>query len=653
MAMGQGGRDRTKSNLDNIRTPDKPASSGKLRRAPATLGSLTVTSTPSSASSTASASRSRKRNSSAQSVQNQPTLTQIDFVTVPRDSDDEFDYVDESAGNPREVIEIEDDEKDKLEDDDDADADYQPLSTLRKKRPHGVQFDDRPSKQKKASKGDNETSKKAGRRKSGDRKGKGSQKVDKTLTQMNYIQRVVIDPDEDTKLEYAYITPRKKGSERETAKPSEAEDVQQESAATPELSSEHKRRKLSSFADDNQSPGMEDGQGKKRIRSLTTPQKSIRREIPSSQSPDSPGVAFITSSQFRGATHSPRKRSFHTYDKPTIKEESPDLHLSQSAHKLPERTASNDHKLSLQDAKSPHLLPAERKPENTSETPLKAKGSPKPATEGVSETPQLKQRNGPTQRTVVYETDAESDYDDFEDDLPDVPSSPQDNGVLHSDDRIFDEDAPDSQNPESQELPPFPSEQEVNSGPLPSDSHILSDASICYRRHHQATQFPLEPVPTINTQKMAELFPDESNDLQTLTSLSQPSSPLKTHLPHPPLEHPLLEDQTHEDNAESQAQGIDRTPTEVVPESSPVARQGDSASLHRRALAGRDVVQVESSQPVDRIKRHMTAGEDSVPRGILTRSQILTSSVMESIPIPAFWMGSQDSVGEPYILPDT
>jgi hypothetical protein len=30
----------------------------------------------------------------------------------------------------------------------------------------------------------------------------------------------------------------------------------------------------------------------------------------------------------------------------------------------------------------------------------------------------------------------------------------------------------------------------------------------------------------------------------------------------------------------------------------------------------------------------------------------LTSSVMESIAVPNFWMGSQDSVGEPYSLPD-
>ncbi|KAI9376584.1 hypothetical protein BJX61DRAFT_254332 [Aspergillus egyptiacus] len=645
--MGQRGRDRrTKTNTDHFHTPEKPGSSTKLKRAPATLGSLAVTPAPSSASSTALASRSWKRNST-RSVADQPTLTQIDFVTVSQshDTDNDIDYVGESTGNPREVIEIEDDGEDEVRNDDEDDADYRPSSTSRSKTAR-VALEHCPSK-KKASDLNDGVSKK-GRRRGGDTKGKVPQKDDKTLTQMNYVQRVLIEPDEDVKLEYAYITPNKKASKRQKLKDDDAGAVQQQLTYTPEPSNEHKRRRLSHALDSKELQKPESNGDNSAVRAPITPRKPLKAEIPSSQSPESPGVAFITSSQFRSATRSPQKPAFEAISEPPVKRESSNLNQPHGAHRTTGMTPAPDHEPSHNDLQSP---PSSRTQERSTNATPKPNDCLKHVDEAVMETPTSRQRHGtaPTQRTVIYETDAESVYSDFQDDKPDVPSSPHGKGNANSDDYVEEEGAPEPQTVESQELPPLPpSEQEVESVPLPSQSNLLSDASICYQRIHQATQFPLEPVPTLNTQKMAELFPEESSGLHTLTPLSQPSSPVKTAKAMPGSQPQLVDQDQYE------SQEADRVAAEVIPESSPVARHTESASSNRPGSPARDVVvQVESSQPVDRIYKNRTAAAGSGPRGFLSRSQILTSSVMESVPIPAFWMSSQDTVGEPYSLPDT
>ncbi|KAL4869067.1 hypothetical protein BDV12DRAFT_168546 [Aspergillus spectabilis] len=648
--MGKGDRDLpAKTNSDRFRTPDKPASASKLKRAPARLGLLPDTPGPTSTStSTASTSRSSKRNST-RSVQGQPTLTQIDFVTISQqaESDDYFDYVGDSEKDAREVIEIEDDKEKEL--DNGEDADYKPSSTPRSKRARSVRFDAEPPKpQKIPSSGEGKPGK--ARRKSGEKKGKGVQKDDKTLTQMNYVRRIVIEPGDDVKLEYAYITPKKKDSERQTANTGIVGDVQQPSTYTPEPPNELKRRKLSPALETKEFDHTEGSIEAEASRSPSTPQKSVRTEIPSSQSPESPGVASITSSQFRGATRSPQRRVSKALNEPYIEAKAPGSpEHNDTFHRSPVRMACIDdkpsHNLSSPRLSSDQRRTAENVPPNVEETL-------KHADEALADSLTSKKRPRPSQRTVVYETDAESDDDDFQDDLPDVPSSPREKNTADSNDEMHIDDIPDFPNTESQELPPLPiPEQDDDSGPLLADSNLLSDASICYQRVHPATQYPLEPVPTINTQKMAELFPEESNGLHTLSSLSQLSSPMKS--PRAPRLR-MVSQTRNPDQTQSESQGMDKPSTEVVPESSPVARHADGASLNRRAPSGRDVVvQVESSQPVDRIEGHKKEGQNSGPRGVLSRSQILTSSVMESIPIPAFWMSSQDSVGEPYSLPDT
>ncbi|KAL2870784.1 uncharacterized protein BJX67DRAFT_247507 [Aspergillus lucknowensis] len=647
MGQGVGGR-TTNPRPDQSRTPDKPVSSSKLKRAPARLGSLpdTPAKTPASAPSTASTAKSWKR-SSTRGVQDQPTLTQIDFVTVSQnpDSDDEPDYIGKSDGNSREVIEIKDDDEDDLEEGDD-DPDYKPSFPSKSTRARSARSDSGPFKTR-ISSNKNDGDSNRGSRKGGEKKYKEIQKDDKTLTQMNYVRRILIGSDDEATMEYAYITPKRKDSGRQIVKSDETVDEQQDQNYNPGPSSYHKKRKLNSrFGTKESSQTAHHGEARASC-SPATPRKGKRTEIPSSQSPESPGIAFITASQFRDTTLSSRTRGFRTLNDPSIKGESPDLDDPNDVHELWEQMASADPKPSFYDSKSspkPSLAPEK----SIESTPLE-----RSTLHGASaqiEPSRSEHRPSSTRRTVIYETDAETNYSDLEDDLPNVPGSSPHKGNEVPNDRVDLEAVPNSQDIESQELPlpPLP-DQDVEFGPLTSQSNLLSDASVCYRRLHPVTQFPLDPVPNINTQKMAELFPEESNGLYTLTSPSQLSTPPGTRLtPHSKAK-TEPEDENH---SQPDSQGVDKTSAEVVPESSPV-EQHESSSRHGPATQD-VVVQVESSQPVDRMHRQGPGGRDSgPPRGILSRSQILTSSVMESVQIPTFWMNSQDSVGEPYSLPDT
>ncbi|KAL5048278.1 hypothetical protein BDW71DRAFT_178282 [Aspergillus fruticulosus] len=464
---------------------------------------------------------------------------------------------------------------------------------------------------------------------------------------MKYVQLIDLESgDGDPKLEYAYLTTKKRDPELRTASTGKHDDFKQQPTYISDRSSEHKKRKLSPSSEQKELYQTEVKPVEKVEFFPSTPRKPLRTEIPSSQSPESPGVAFITSSQFRSTTGSPEKRPPRYSREASMKTEASFSHEKGGASEtaktpLIDKTPSAHNK--KPDNKRPQLSSPARRA--SAEKMPEANGVNKSANDAPAMS-NPKQR--PTQRTVVYETDAESDYDEFDDGMQDAPSSPKDTGTAVYNTHV--ENEPNSPIIESQELPPPPvAGPETESGPFPSELTLLSDASICYQRVHTNTQFPLEPVPTINTQKMAELFPEESNGLHTITPTPS-SSPMKA---RPAPNAPMMSETQGTNQEQPDSQDGNRTQTEIVPESSPVARHEDSAPLNRHGPSAKDVVvQVESSQPVDRAYRQRTAGQDSAPRVMLSRSQILTSSVMESIPIPGFWMSSQDSVGEPYSEPD-
>lgn len=641
MRRGDTSGTNAQTNQEQFQTPDKLPPGDSLR------GSLTTKKRIGTPASSSSTSRSWKRSSFA-GARDQPTLTQIDFVTQvsqhQSDDDDDLDYIAEAPKHGtrkrKEVIGIADESGN--------DADYRPPSNSRVPRARGVRFDQDTnsvgSKQSKAvSRGDGPS--KRGLRKSGDgvkgnKKGKDKQQKDKTLTQMDYVRRYLkIEPDEDVKLEYTYTTPQKHERNSHDLQPPNAGDTAPNPVDTYATSSESKRRKLN---DESRSSGEAESAGHPKpaepFAGPVTPRKPRRSEIPSSQSPESPGLAIITSSQFRSATRSPLKRESPTPTIKRIKEESPGYEQVEGALKSPEETLSHD---STPPSMIPHPPPTvkltskESLETNASSTQsYSTKGTTVPK-EGIDTHQELDENPKTTQRTVVYETDAETDTGDFQDNDFNIPGSPPER---RSDNHFHTyEDDNELPNEDSQELPPIPpSGLDVESGPLQSETNLPSDASVYYRRPQQATQFPLEPIPVLNTQKMAELFPDYQQESATVSE--PPSTPQR-----------LLYTQTQ---TQSQTQDQDKASTEIVPESSPIVRCESGVNpkdaIRRGHIARESVVQVESSQPADRFQRKADTDRSSQPRGILSRSDLLTSSVMESIPLPAFMLGSQDSIGEPY-----
>ncbi|KAJ5129630.1 uncharacterized protein N7515_005669 [Penicillium bovifimosum] len=670
MKEPQRSRDPPETSRKQFRTPRRPSPRG-----PTTALKNTTAARNRSPESSSTSASTRKR-ISLPPVQS--TLTQIDFVTQPSPlDDDELSYIGyhdtrnntEGAGK-----------RSRRDDDQDRDLDYRPVPPARSARISMFGANERARdtserQQKRRSLGiasrdaartpgprRNETPRPSARAKGG-RKAleKSTGKRDKTLTQMDFVRRYIPLDDDDDDVNMGYIQPTPQNNDRN--KKTEQEDTPKPKASqTAKRTTPAKRKRraweeeldlstgepISQPAEAQDSNAGSPNRGAGTSTAPVTPQKSRMREIPSSQTPESPGLAVITSSQFRSATRSPSKqRPRNPTNNPTqpIKEEPSDARQvaeesqDPGGEYLPPTTKFGSR--SIHNRSSPPVPTTidEQFPSSAPPTQSSSQGIP---SEGDTTA-----RNGLTKRnrTVVYETDAESDYGDFDDSLstlsltPSQTRTPRPSGPQAS--AQVTQNIPDSPKDGSQELPRANVRSSPDLDDVPTSEGPMSDASICYRRMHAATQFPHEPIPVLNTQKMSELFPQEGS---IQYSKPEPSGPVQKQVPGP-----FLQTQTQsqtQSQTQMQSQEGDKESTDMVPESSPIrgreSTQGES-SFQRPPVPGSEV-QVESSQAVDR--------DPSWQGLILSRSQLLTSSVMESIPLPNFLMGSQESVGSPYSLPE-
>lgn len=623
---------------DHFRTPRRPSSQSSFNT------SKSTTSKRAASPGLSTSGRSKKRASLPSSYRAQSTLTQIDFVTqTPHPDDDELNYIDnigktEDGRKAEQPVQIEHDLSD--------DPKYRPLlrgrpaiSTLRMN-------DDHPKRRRKSAATPraplrkSQTPRQSGGRGKPKSTDKPPAKRDKTLTQMDFVRRyITIDDDDDNDVNLGYIQPAPQEDSKENGQHLDVTKPNNVKPAPALFSSKRNRMALEAEVDlstgvpisqseETQSPHKQlNPPDPSKSEIPITPRKPRRLEIPSSQSPESPGLAIITSSQFRSATRSPQKKAQMNIFNPenSIKEESPGAAeiAEDSADQGAIQHQSPTHSRSI-GRKSPDLKQASSRRVALSSAPSSTEASQQPASIDNEPPPERTQR----ERTVIYETDAETDSD-LEDAMGaglDTPIRPHgaplvDSNLSHG----------RSQSPidDSQDLPLPSAHTCADLGSAPASEGPMSDASMFYRRVQQATQFPHEPIPTLNTQKLSELFPNEGSTQHPRQRITQQSP-----------QRPLLPSQT-------QTQSTATDQVEIVPESSP-ARDEDSSmdrdeDVFQRPRPPGSVVQVESSQPVERGR---TTGN------ILSRSQLLTSSVMESIPMPNFWLGSQESVGEPYSLPE-
>jgi hypothetical protein len=631
---------------DQFRTPRRPSPPGTSK------SSRSTTSKRPASPSLPASGRPWKRNS-LPSSRAQSTLTQIDFVTqTPLSEDDQLDYLDEAASRADANTS---NAQPQIDGESDDDTDYRPPLRGRSGSTRFQTSDNHPTRRRKSA----GVNTRASERGPSTRKymtpkasisGKGKRKYiekppakrDKTLTQMDFVRRYITIDDDDDDVNMGYI---QQEPEKDPTESGNQDGSVENQSVEPRLPASAKRNRrvleaeldlstgepLSGGLGDNQDTNPEhDVEIPPTADTPVTPLKPRKFEIPSSQSPESPGLAIITSSQFRSATRSPLKcRSLNLAEHPgsTIKEESPG----------PRRAIEDS-----QDIGGSSLVKTPTQPSHGLLGSLKHHSSPflqdealyEPSAESgtrvvLPEAPGLKVERTQRERTVVYETDADTDNNDSEDDVNNDLGTPSRARGPHAETPSATRHSPEPSSDDSQELPlpNVQSTEDPNDGP-PSEAP-MSDASIFYQRMQPATQFPFEPIPTLNTQKLSELFPNYGS--------TQHAKPAPAHS-SPRNPGPFLQTQRESQEADQ---------TEIVPESSPVREQDDSVEpdvVFQRPQVPESVVQVESSQPVDRGNHGLG--------GILSRSQLLTSSVMESVPLPNFWMGSQDSVGEPYSLPD-
>ncbi|KAJ5669715.1 hypothetical protein N7462_010785 [Penicillium macrosclerotiorum] len=646
----------SKSSQD-LKTPQRPGSSTVSR------ASKSSTSKKRASPALLTSTRPSKRKSFPNSNLAQSTLTQIDFVTqtTSRSDDDQLDYIEEYGPlkNPDDTIEP-------VEIDGDSDDDIENQSSLRTRAnllKSGIN-DDYPNRRRKSAGLNNSTSERGcrfkkiqparaassgrGKRKSTE---KSSAKRDKTLTQMDFVRRYITiddddddDDDDDVNMGYILSIAQNKSPDSDQHVPKVQKFENEENDHKPLPVSKCHRTIFEAEVDlstgepisqsgDGQTTGEEhslhDG---RRLGLLATPRKTRRLEIPSSQSPESPGLAIITSSQFRSATRSPHKRvlcDLNEIPAASINEETPRL---ESMTENPQEQEDAHHQTPTPSRHSEQTFTDHHPPPPKEKVSLQRPVTTYTDTETPSDDKQRRPGRKQKERMVVYETDADTDDGDSDNESGNDPRTNVQLQKSHEMDSQPAHGGPeDPSDDDSQDLPlPAPGvlpSVDLDSGPL--SEAPMSDASMFYQRLQPATQFPHEPIPTLNTQRLSELFPIEES-----TQYPKPGFPN-------PSQQQIISSQIP---METQ----DATQIEVVPESSPVREQDNSLEssevVFQRPRPLESVVQVESSQPVDR-------SQNAAAR-ILSRSQLLTSSVMESIPLPNFWMETQDSVGEPYSLPD-
>ncbi|OOQ85238.1 hypothetical protein PEBR_26870 [Penicillium brasilianum] len=623
---------------DRFRTPRRPSPQSSSKTSKSTTSKRTVS------PGLSTSGRPRKRASLPSSYHGQSTLTQIDFVTqTPHPDDDELDYIDNTGGGgdahkPAQPVQVDDDLSE--------DTEYRPSLPARSGLSTLGMNDDHPKRRRKSAVAQRAPLRKSqtprqgnvrGKRKSTD---KPPAKRDKTLTQMDFVRRyITIDDDDDNDVNMGYLPPPCETDSKENVQQTNTTKKKELETEAPLSSTKRTHRVLEaevdlstgepiSQSDETQSLKEPDLQRQSKTENPITPRKPRRLEIPSSQSPESPGLAIITSSQFRSATRSPQKKARLSFvnSEISIKEEEalgvPGMaeEPSNQDDTMENQTPTQNRAIS-RNSPDPDLPSSKH---NTLSTVSKVTVKSPPTDD--EPLPGRTQR----ERTVIYETDAESDNDDLEGDIEDgldTPTRPR--GPLLEN---LDEGHGEPQSPcdDSQDLPLPNAHTYGDPDSAPPSEAPMSDASMFYRRVQPATQFPHEPIPAPNTQKLSELFPNEGS----------------TQYPRQVPTRGSLQLALPSSLTQTQSQVTDQI--ELVPESSP-ARDNENSmdrdeDVFQRPRPPGSVVQVESSQPVDR-------GHHG-PGGILSRSQLLTSSVMESIPMPNFWIGSQDSVGEPYSLPE-
>lgn len=375
-----------------------------------------------------------------------------------------------------------------------------------------------------------------------------------------------------------------------------------------------------------------------------TPKKQQKWEIPSSQSPDSPGFIMLGNSP-----RSPLKtKSLNSPLAPVSRK--PDQTPSSAKVAAWSSSHSKQHPkgvvpgspITVGSQCTPQTLVTENETPGTSpmpaalreaqkedcsrpQSPLGTKPtSQKPSGSGGVYTP--KDINVPKTSIdhEVCETDAESE-DEFHDSHPSLSEQGSRPHLTDLDDIHGEVDSGNTHSPPKSGFDSHPNPDEADT--MPDHSTALTNASILYHRRPQDD--PLDPTASeldVDSERLAELFPQ--NEQETLGS-TLPAWPIPDSTPrqHSPTQNPA------------------DISTEFIPESSQRPVEGETHDIPKSSPP--EVILIESSQPNDQPTQGERRSSDSGPRDIFTTSQLLPDSLMESIPgPPPEWVFSDDFIPE-------
>lgn len=362
-----------------------------------------------------------------------------------------------------------------------------------------------------------------------------------------------------------------------------------------------------------------------------TPKKFRRLVVPSSQSPDSPEITFRSQNIVESPSRSPLKAiSYNTASgtgsKPVsypelkpkrlwpISPQSSEGHAAMQRGVLSHSSTQGEEVADENSNAGARSLPAT--PSSSEQRPLELHKDTTQHTPLVNESSQANSilRDSQEQpERVIGDSEDESEDDGFHDAFSklsdaeiELPQQPSQRKFVRDSQTIS--ESSDINN--TQGVPVADPSDDI------PQSTVGSELSILYCRMPMSYHWNAEDIPDLSSTGLAELFATQG-DLQPLNNFAEvdedPDTPLEL-VPESPLANP------RDENCND-------------PPSSPVilVKSSQTPSVVR----GSDKSQVGEGEKQQ---------QDSSPRrGRLTASQLLTESLMESIPAPPGWMSSQMS----------
>ncbi|KAF3491355.1 uncharacterized protein GIQ15_00872 [Arthroderma uncinatum] len=356
-----------------------------------------------------------------------------------------------------------------------------------------------------------------------------------------------------------------------------------------------------------------------------TPRKRTRWVVPSSQSPESPEVTLNSPRTPKNVRNSPIRWPLAS---PTALQDRASLTPSPNKGRRRFLLRFDVNEYDSQIVVEDNFQVDDAAADTAPASPTSVLSSPKPVTDpSVSfkedidarlslarkerstqsyQTPEPKQ-----QENIVYETDGELDPGSFDDEgppLPEINYTSNTGNSMTADDQCPVQPVPESNDGQSSQN-------------LPASTYMSDTMSLYYTRRPMSyayEKFPTSQYLPLDTKDIPESVqdteptePSHSNPLPTVHSDNQtiPTEPLQP-----------LQDDIQSDNSLHQ-----EDPNPDPPQSSPV-------------------VQVESSQRSEiEVAGSPAPDAESEPRRIITCSQLLTESLMESIPGPPAWLSTSQN----------